>query len=76
VPSVDASPAGTSGSNGTKKERNSMRQEIAILFSGYMAGVVFGSMMSVTIYRLLEKSGKLGPFACIKPDQNSEEVAQ
>jgi hypothetical protein len=52
-----------------------MRQEIAILFSGYMAGVVFGSMMSVTIYRLLEKSGKLGPFG-LKRDQDSERVAQ
>jgi hypothetical protein len=43
---------------------NDMTHEIAILFfQGYMAGVVFGSISSVTLYKYLEKSGNPRQFA-------------
>jgi hypothetical protein len=43
-----------------ERGRKHMSENIAILFSGYMAGVVFGSIMSVTLYKIiLNKNGIL-----------------
>ena len=53
-----------------------MAHENAILLSGYMAGVVFGSIISVTIYKILLKSGKLEDSAVDKADGAEEEVAR
>jgi hypothetical protein len=36
--------------------------EMTILLTGYMAGVVFGSVISISIYRLLIETGKVKPF--------------
>jgi hypothetical protein len=40
-----------------------MSEEIAILFSGYMAGVVFGSVMSVTLYKIILSKNGIFPRA-------------
>ncbi len=39
-----------------------MDHEMAAMFAGYMAGVIFGSTVSITIYRMLVETGKLKPF--------------
>jgi hypothetical protein len=54
-----------------------MSQEIAILFSGYMAGVVFGSVMSVTLYKyILAKNGILPRAGEVKAAPAEGQVAQ
>jgi hypothetical protein len=55
----------------------SMSEPIAILFSGYMAGVVFGSVMSVTLYKIiLSKNGILPSANPAKPSPAQERMAQ
>jgi hypothetical protein len=36
--------------------------DITVMLAGYMAGVVFGSIVSVTIYRVLVETGRLKQF--------------
>ena len=43
-----------------------MSHEISVLLAGYMAGVVFGSVMSIALYRILIETGKLKPFGADK----------
>ena len=47
-----------------------------VFFQGYLAGVVFGSLISVTLYRALAKTGKLGAFAEDKLGSVHEEMMQ
>jgi hypothetical protein len=44
------------------KEMGIMEHEMAAMLAGYMAGVVFGSIMSISIYRVLIETGRLKPF--------------
>ncbi len=39
-----------------------MEHEIAGMFASYMAGVIFGSAVSISIYRVLIETGRLKPF--------------
>jgi hypothetical protein len=54
-----------------------MTHEMAILFfQGYMAGVVFGSISSIALYRYLAKWGKPGPFAERQQVRSQDRVTQ
>jgi len=53
-----------------------MLEQSAILFKGYMVGVVFGSIMSVTFYKLLSKNEKITDAAETQPSALQEQVTQ
>lgn len=53
-----------------------MTSEMAILFMGYITGVVFGSATSITIYRRLIETGKLFPSYEGKPGGTQAEATQ
>jgi hypothetical protein len=40
----------------------SMTHEMTVMLTGYMGGVVFGSIISISIYRVLIETGRLKPF--------------
>jgi hypothetical protein len=49
-----------------------MLQEVSVLFAGYLAGVIFGSVTSIAIYRRLIETGKIKPLCAGQPRGQSE----
>jgi hypothetical protein len=52
-----------------------MTHDVGILLSGYMAGVVFGSMIAVTIHRIILKR-EAEKQTGLKGDRMQEQIAQ
>ena len=46
-----------------------LTQEMAVFFQGYITGVIVGSILSITLYRAMQKSGKFGRNAESKPSE-------